>query len=336
VSPAPPTIKDVATAAGVSVSTVSLAFSAPDRVAPATRERILAMAERLGYRPNLSASILRSRSPGPNSVTRKISLAFIHAQNARSAPLYEADVRDRASELGYGLEPVALTTLASKVQLRRELYSRGVAGVVLGPILDPREVEGLDLSPFSVVRCGRYRVPVTAHLVRPAVVQTVTTAWQELVRRNYRRIGAAFHRHIPEVPDDFTREMVVQACQTRYHRKADRIPILWTTSGRQLDAVEPWFNKYQPDVILHFASPASDWACQSGISIPDQLGLIGLIAPWHPDECAVVENSREIARAAVDLCDQLVRHRQTAPPDVVREIVIPSLWREGSSLRPAS
>ena len=55
-----PTIYDVAAAAGVATSTVSRAFSNPNRVAAATRERILAAAKELGYRPNPHARALLS------------------------------------------------------------------------------------------------------------------------------------------------------------------------------------------------------------------------------------------------------------------------------------
>ena len=55
-----PTIYDVAQAAGVAASTVSRAFSTPGRVNDATRERILAAAADLGYRPNPHARALLS------------------------------------------------------------------------------------------------------------------------------------------------------------------------------------------------------------------------------------------------------------------------------------
>ncbi|GAA3351396.1 LacI family DNA-binding transcriptional regulator [Amorphoplanes nipponensis] len=48
------TVHDVASAAGVSVSTVSRALTG-GRVSPATRETVLRAAERLGYRPNRAA-----------------------------------------------------------------------------------------------------------------------------------------------------------------------------------------------------------------------------------------------------------------------------------------
>ena len=57
---ADPTIYDVAEAAGVATSTVSRAFSTPSRVSARTRERVLAVAAELGYRPNPHARALLS------------------------------------------------------------------------------------------------------------------------------------------------------------------------------------------------------------------------------------------------------------------------------------
>ena len=54
----PVTIRDVARASGVHVSTVSRTFSAPHLVNPDTRDRVLASAEELGYRPNRAARAL--------------------------------------------------------------------------------------------------------------------------------------------------------------------------------------------------------------------------------------------------------------------------------------
>ncbi|MCB7135311.1 LacI family DNA-binding transcriptional regulator [Cellulosimicrobium marinum] len=58
------TVHDVARASGVSISTVSRALAEPDRVAAATRDRVVAAATRLGYRPNRAASGLRAGRTG--------------------------------------------------------------------------------------------------------------------------------------------------------------------------------------------------------------------------------------------------------------------------------
>ncbi len=54
----PVTIRDVARACDVHVSTVSRTFSAPHLVNPVTRSRVLAAADALGYRPNRAARAL--------------------------------------------------------------------------------------------------------------------------------------------------------------------------------------------------------------------------------------------------------------------------------------
>ena len=54
------TLNDVAREAGVAVSTASRALSNPERVSTRTREHVHAVAERLGYRPNLMARALPS------------------------------------------------------------------------------------------------------------------------------------------------------------------------------------------------------------------------------------------------------------------------------------
>ncbi len=56
----PVTLRDVAREAGVAVSTVSRALSSPDRVSAQTRERVQAVAGRLGYRPNRLAQALHT------------------------------------------------------------------------------------------------------------------------------------------------------------------------------------------------------------------------------------------------------------------------------------
>jgi LacI family repressor for deo operon, udp, cdd, tsx, nupC, and nupG len=54
------TIQDVARSAGVSTATVSRVLSAPEVVAEATRERVMAAVASLGYAPNVAAKSLRT------------------------------------------------------------------------------------------------------------------------------------------------------------------------------------------------------------------------------------------------------------------------------------
>ena len=74
-----PTLDTVAAAAGVSRMTVSNAYNRPDQVAPATRERVLEAARRLGYAgPDPTAASLRLRRSGTVGVvlTERLPYAF--------------------------------------------------------------------------------------------------------------------------------------------------------------------------------------------------------------------------------------------------------------------
>lgn len=62
--PNPPTSRDVARLAGVSQATVSYALTGRGTISAATRERVLQVAESIGYRPNLAARSMRTRRSG--------------------------------------------------------------------------------------------------------------------------------------------------------------------------------------------------------------------------------------------------------------------------------
>ncbi|MGW4873935.1 LacI family DNA-binding transcriptional regulator [Streptomyces chartreusis] len=67
------TIYQVAEAAGVSISTVSLALNHPDRVSPKTRDRIIKVAGELGYRSGATASERARRRSGRIAVVAPFS-----------------------------------------------------------------------------------------------------------------------------------------------------------------------------------------------------------------------------------------------------------------------
>src|SRR3954449_8845836 len=86
------TIRDVAGASGVHMSTVSRAFSAPHLVNPETRSRVLAAAESMGYRPNRAARALITGRTG------NIGLIVADIANPFFPPLIKA--AERRARLG--------------------------------------------------------------------------------------------------------------------------------------------------------------------------------------------------------------------------------------------
>lgn len=70
------TIRDVARLAGTSTSTVSVAISGRGRVSEPTRRRVLAAADRLGWRPDRRASALRQFEPRLVGLVYEVEQSF--------------------------------------------------------------------------------------------------------------------------------------------------------------------------------------------------------------------------------------------------------------------
>jgi len=155
-------IREIAEAAGVSITTVSRALTTPDRVAKETCERVQRIADELGYSPNLVARSLRSQQSG---------LIIVLVTNI-SNPMLSSCVRGAeriARELGYSvllgdtqndptLEQRYISLLASRqvdgvIVMSSRLHGR-VFDLILKANADAAVVNAcacLDVAPCSTV-----------------------------------------------------------------------------------------------------------------------------------------------------------------------------------------
>jgi LacI family transcriptional regulator len=119
------TVRDVASAAGVSVATVSRALNGNSAVAAGLRERVLAAAARLGYTPHAAARALASQR------SRTIGAVIPTLENVNFALGIEA-LQRRLAEAGYTLL-LASSNYDPAEELRqvKALAAQGVAGMML-------------------------------------------------------------------------------------------------------------------------------------------------------------------------------------------------------------
>jgi DNA-binding LacI/PurR family transcriptional regulator len=147
------TIHDVAASAGVSTTTVSHALNAKGRVDPATRERVLAVAQQLGYRASRTARALRSRRTG--------AIAFLvpaFEQRGTQTEMLSLDLymlqASAAAQAAFAHEHSLL--LIPPVTSAGELDVLGVdGGIVCDPVRDDRFVglfEELGLPVVTIER----------------------------------------------------------------------------------------------------------------------------------------------------------------------------------------
>jgi len=119
-----PTIYDIAKEAGVATSTVSRAFSNPDRVNESTREHVLEVARRLGYRANPLARSL------PSGRTRTIAMLVSDITNPHYFEMIRGAER-RAKAAGLTLVLVNTEESAQTERNQIEQLSRAVDGFIV-------------------------------------------------------------------------------------------------------------------------------------------------------------------------------------------------------------
>jgi LacI family transcriptional regulator len=147
------TLKTIADEAGLSVTTVSRALAGYDDVNEATRQRVMEIAERLGYQPNLTARHLRSKQ------TSTIGMVIPRTAYFADSFFMEllAGVGRQASAHGYDLllsvQPPGDEELAA---YRRMVAGSRVDGIVLARVLrhDPR-IAYLQQANHPFVSFGR-------------------------------------------------------------------------------------------------------------------------------------------------------------------------------------
>ncbi|MEW1836367.1 LacI family DNA-binding transcriptional regulator [Nonomuraea angiospora] len=140
------TIRDVARASGVHVSTVSRTFSAPHMVNAATRTRVLAVAEELGYRPNRAARALTTGR------THNLGLIVADIANPFFPPLIKA-AHSAARQRDYHLFVADTDEEAATEEELVQAFSKQVDGLVLcSPRSSNKTLERLAARvPFVVI-----------------------------------------------------------------------------------------------------------------------------------------------------------------------------------------
>ena len=179
-----PTLQDVARHAQVSTATVSRVVNAPDRVQPATRDRVESAIRELGYTPNFGARILAAkRTDTMGAIVPTLENAIF----ARGLEAFQTELSESAITM-----LVASSSYRPEVEERqvRTLVARGADALLLiGYDRDPAVYDILRRSGTPYVVAWAYD-PDQAH---PAIGFDNRRAMAGLARRvldlGHRRLG---------------------------------------------------------------------------------------------------------------------------------------------------
>jgi len=182
------TIKDIAAAAGVSVATASLAINDKRGVNPATRARVKAIAQELGYRPNTLARGLVMQH------THVIGILISDITNPHFANIIRG-IEDTITPHGYH----AIICESHDDNPEIELYAlqwleaSRVDGIIVASVSgDPKThqlLKHLQSNGLPIVLVGRHYIRGEFDTVLVANEESTCTAVAHLIEHGHRRIG---------------------------------------------------------------------------------------------------------------------------------------------------
>ncbi len=332
-----PRLKDVAAACGVSLATASQALRGVGEVAEATRVRVTETARRMGYRANLSASVLGSHRKGRQA---QLALAILQVDlqnNVYPVRQHVAGMMEMAGFLGFSVEEHLLHRAKELRPVLRMLRARGIDGIVTGYLdgLTPEWAKAPEWDFFSVVSCGRYLGDCRVDKVRPDIFSAVVEVWKRLRRLGYRRIAPAICSHDRDLVDDAERLAAVLYCQ---QADGDTIPKIkpWLGPINDPGAVD-YIRQTSPDAVLSFSSGLYFQLTELGFKIPDQVGFAALHSSIDPQTgerlSGCRHNDQLLGRTAVSMIEESLRVRRFGLRHEPHERVIPAIIEEGFTLR---
>jgi LacI family transcriptional regulator len=324
--------------------TASRALREGTVVAEATRARVRAEAERLGYRPDPFLAGLSEHRRRGGGAWRRATLAYVTQYAAgtkfarwRKWPVYRGffdGAKARAEALGYGLEEFSVSAAGTRTRAERVLANRGYAGLLMAPADSAAGYTRLGLDEFPVVALGySLRKPRLHHAVSNHY-RAVQDVLHEVKKRGYRRPGLAVSRQ-RDARSMHRWTASFRSWQELYLPASRRVPVC-LVDDTEMDAAMPaWFARERPDVVLTVTSAEREVLVRAGWSFPRDAGYAALsLQPGEAGVCAgFSEEPSAVGASAVDLLHLLILRNERGVPEGPLGLLVDGRWHDGPTLR---
>ncbi|MCL4561992.1 MAG: LacI family transcriptional regulator [Chloroflexi bacterium] len=270
------TLHDVANLAQVSTATVSFVLNGTGKVSEATRQKVLAAVNHLGYIPDARARSLKSKR------SNIISLLFSYSESSVTTSRYFRDITAsvcaKASEHDYKVMVTLLARGKSLDEQVKEITHSGLSGGLIVPGPSPDEVNTLEqtLDHFPT-------------MILSAVPQDPSLSYIDVdnrsgIARAVEHLANLGHRSIAYVTPIKTDSHAVQRLQgyreaMEAHGLGSEVRITEIPLQFENDAAfYPLLNSH-PTAIIAFddlrALQIHGFLTRQGLHVPDDMALIG-------------------------------------------------------------
>jgi LacI family transcriptional regulator len=254
------TLKEVARAAGVHHTTVSMALRGRPGISSETRERIRQLALRMGYTPNPVFSALTRLRLGNHDLARAPQLAFLvncHRERNGELPLsYRLMFEGAAAEskrFGFELKLLELSeTEADPHALTTALVDGEHQGIILAAFVPGHGNPLLDWTRWTAVKINSRHLEPSLPIVSHDHVVAVTLAFSKLRRKGVKRFGIVVERSFEESIS----HLHVGGYLLQQHLEPERacVPVLslpYSTAPKVLQSlVSRWVEQHDVECVL--------------------------------------------------------------------------------------
>ena len=323
------TSRDIAREAGVSQSTVSRALRGDRRVAPATRQRILAVARSRAYTPNAAARTLIT--------ARAMTVGVVVADIANPFYPHLVDVlHDELALAGYRLVLFTDRTGQAVEQILPQLQGHAIDGVILASAtVDSELAAGCRASGFPLVLLTRDVDALDVDRVVSDNVAGGRLAADTLLDLGHRTIATIGGHRSTSTGRDRLRGFS-EALADRGHRVPPRYARLdrYSHASGYRAALELLSEDPRPTAIFCandvLAIGAIDAAVQLHLRVPDECSIMGFddveMASWQVFQLTTVRQPlARMAEAAARMLVERIEHPELAARRCVFEPEL--MWR---------
>jgi LacI family transcriptional regulator len=338
------TLADIAAAAQVHVTTVSLALRDHPSLPAQTRARIRAIARELGYQRDPLLDALNFHRTQRGRASRSVSSAFVvHAGATRFfggghyQPLVYAGAQAAAEANGHSLEifVVGRGHLAP-ARLKTILTARGISGVLLSTF--DIDIAGLDLPWDHFCGVKIECLHLTPHLdaISNDQLQVARLAIQRLRRLGYRRIGLATAREDEtRLQESFGMGVLLEQSALP---EAEIVPPLFFSTAdvsRLHEVIPSWIREHRVDAVISNWNELLDTFATAGLRLPQDVAFASLDVPPHlPHLGGVVQNHRLVGQRAMEQLAIMTQAYQRGVPQAQTVTFIPGYWQDGATTPP--
>jgi len=346
------TMTDVARRAGVHCTTVSLALRNHPRLPVATRKRLRALAEEMGYRPDPVLQALNHYRGRLNPRHRIATLAYLTDLDPRcgqkpSGPHseYFAGAESRASDVGYRIEHFWLGEPGlTPNRLSATLRTRSITGVIIASHRAELETPlKINWSKFCAVKIDFSPREPAVYNVSSDRYAAIGRSMRRVRAAGYHRIGFAMHRRWDN-DAGLAWSSGFLAAQQLIPRE-DLVPIFLfpdslahSTNDQHdylapRDAFEKWMRRFQPEALISTADFVKPHLDAMGVAIPRDLAFVDISLRDIDHKIAGVrQNSRRIGEVAVEILTGQLQQHALGVPKLPTTTLVDGTWYEGESL----